>query len=133
MHPLPQQETKSSTKQLSPTDPILGPENLLKTSFAQKRLLVALPVAISLKVSLKPKRCASATLIQQTSKINTVPKRDRLAVPFCEPHAPLSIRTKKSTSRSHFWAVWRYQMRLQNRKINSKGRPVQRTSFDNCV
>ena len=28
---LPQQETKSSTKQLAPTDPILGPENLLKT------------------------------------------------------------------------------------------------------
>ena len=27
---LPQQETKSSTTQLAPTDPILGPENLLK-------------------------------------------------------------------------------------------------------
>ena len=37
MHPrLPQQETKSSTKQLPPTDPILGSENLLKTGFAQK-------------------------------------------------------------------------------------------------
>ena len=35
---LPQQETKSSTKQLAPTDPILGPENLLKTGFAQKGL-----------------------------------------------------------------------------------------------
>jgi len=35
---LPQQETKSSTKQLAPTDPILGPENLLKTGFAQKSL-----------------------------------------------------------------------------------------------
>ena len=34
----PQQETKSSTKQLPPTDPILGPENLLKTGFAQKGL-----------------------------------------------------------------------------------------------
>ena len=33
---LPQQETKSSTKLLAPTDPILGPENLLKTGFAQK-------------------------------------------------------------------------------------------------
>ena len=33
---LPQQETKSSTKQLPPTDPILDPENLLKTGFAQK-------------------------------------------------------------------------------------------------
>ena len=35
---LPQQETKSSTKQLAPTDPILGPEKLLKTGFAQKGL-----------------------------------------------------------------------------------------------
>ena len=35
---LPQQETKSSTKQLPPTDLILGPENLLKTGFAQKGL-----------------------------------------------------------------------------------------------
>ena len=35
---LPQQETKSSTKQLPPTDPVLGPENLLKTGFAQKGL-----------------------------------------------------------------------------------------------
>ena len=72
---LPQQETKSSTKQLPPTDPILGPENLLKTGFAQKGL-----------ASLKPKRCASATLIQQTSK--NEPK-----------HGP-----KNGTAwRSHFW------------------------------
>ena len=35
---LPQQETKSSTKQLALTDPILGPEKLLKTGFAQKGL-----------------------------------------------------------------------------------------------
>ena len=35
---LPQQETKSSTKQLPPTGPILGPENILKTGFAQKSL-----------------------------------------------------------------------------------------------
>ena len=34
---LPQPETKSSIKQLAPTDPILGPENLL-TGFAQKGL-----------------------------------------------------------------------------------------------
>ena len=37
-HRLPQQETKSSTKQLAPTDPILGPEKLLKTGFAQNGL-----------------------------------------------------------------------------------------------
>ena len=35
---MPQQGTKSSTKQLAPTDPILGPENLLKTGFAPKGL-----------------------------------------------------------------------------------------------
>ena len=35
---MPQQETKPSTKQLAPTDPILGPEHLLKTGFAQKGL-----------------------------------------------------------------------------------------------
>ena len=35
---LPEQGTKSSTKQLTPTDPILGPENLLKTGFVQKGL-----------------------------------------------------------------------------------------------
>ena len=35
---LPQQETKSSRKLLALTDPILGPENLLKTGFAQKGL-----------------------------------------------------------------------------------------------
>ena len=35
---LPQQETKASTKQLPPTGPILGPENILKTGFAQKGL-----------------------------------------------------------------------------------------------
>ena len=36
--PLAPKETKSSTKQLALTDPILGPENLLKTGFAQKGL-----------------------------------------------------------------------------------------------
>ena len=49
---LPQQETKSSTKQLPPTDPILGPENLLKTGFAQKGL--------------------PSTLRQQTHKVSKV-------------------------------------------------------------
>ena len=84
---LPQQETKPSTKQLAPTDPILGPENLLKTGFAQK----GLPSCPSgrhkpHKVSLKPKLCASATLIQKTSK--NEPK-----------HGP-----KNGTAwRSHFW------------------------------
>ena len=77
MHPrLPQQETKSSTKQLPPTDPILGPETFSKPASLKRAPLVALPAAISHKASLKPKRCASATLIKQTSKmnLNMVPK-----------------------------------------------------------
>ena len=64
--------------------------------------LVALPVAISHKASLKPKRCTSATLIQQTSK--------NLAVPFLGPHAPLSKRTKEKHFHGPiFGTVWRYQ------------------------
>ena len=48
---LPQQETKLSTKQLPPTDPILGPENLLKTGFAQKGLPSMSLQSNSLKIS----------------------------------------------------------------------------------
>ena len=98
---------------------------------------VALPAAISHKASLKPNCCASATLIQKTSK--NEPK-----------HGP-----KNGTAwRSHFWDRMHClvkeqkkstftvpflgpsggtKMRPQNRKINSKGRPVQRTKNDNCV
>ena len=39
-----------------------------KPASLKRASLVALPAAISHKASLKPKRCASATLIQQTSK-----------------------------------------------------------------
>ena len=96
---LPQPETKSSTKQLAPTDPILGPENLLKNPASLKRAsLVALPVAISHKVSLKPKLCASATLIQKTSKKE--PK-----------HGP-----KNGTAwRSHFWDRMRSLVKEQKK------------------
>ena len=83
---LPQQETKSSTKQLPPTDPILVRKTFSKPASLKRASLVALPAAISHKASLKPKRCASATLIQQTSK--NEPK-----------HGP-----KNGTAwRSHFW------------------------------
>ena len=62
----------------------------LTTAFSKQQAYrvgtVALPVAISHKASLKPKRCASATLIQKTSK--NEPK-----------HGP-----KNGTAwRSHFW------------------------------
>ena len=39
-----------------------------KPASLKRASLVALPAAISHKASLKPKRCASATLIQKTSK-----------------------------------------------------------------
>ena len=78
--------TKSSTKQLAPTDPILGRKTFSKPASLKRASLVALPVAISHKVSLKPKLCASTTLIQKTSK--NEPK-----------HGP-----KNGTAwRSHFW------------------------------
>ena len=57
-----------------------------KPASLKRASLVALPVAISHKASLKPKRCASATLIQKTSK--NEPKRG----------------PKNGTAwRSHFW------------------------------
>ena len=86
---LPQQETKSSTKQLAPTDPILGPEKLLKTGFAQK----GLPSCPSGRqkprsfIETKTPPCASATLIQKTSK--NEPK-----------HGP---KNGTASWRSHFW------------------------------
>ena len=132
---MPQQETKSSTKQLAPTDPILGPENLLKTGFAQK----GLPSCPSgqPQASLKPKHCASATLIQKTSKSEPKhgPKNgtDRLAVPFLGPHVQLSKRTKEKHFHGPIFGIWLPKMRPQNRKINSKGSPVQQTKNYNCV
>ena len=85
---LPQQETKSSTKQLAPTDPILGPENLLKTGFAQKGL----------------PSCPSGRHKPQ-SFIETKTLR------FCNPDTKTSKNEPKHgpkngtrrTRRSHFW------------------------------
>ena len=96
--------------------------------------LVALPAAISHKASLKPKRCASATLIQQTSKNEPKhgPKNGDRQV-WDRMHRLLKNK-RKAVSRSHFWDRLAVpKMRPQNRKINSKGRPVQRTKNDNCV
>ena len=68
-----------------------------KPASLKRASLVALPVAISHKVSLKPKLCASATLIQKTSKmnLNTVPNRQ--AVPFWDRMHSLVKEQKKST------------------------------------
>ena len=69
-----------------------------QTGFAQKASLVALPVAISGGASLKPKRCASATLTQQTSKNEPEhgPKNGTAwRSHFLGPHAPLSKKNKR--------------------------------------
>ena len=103
---LPQQETKSSTKQLPPTDPILGPENLLKTGFAQKDL----PSCPSGRhtpqsfIETKSLRFCNLDTVQQTSK------NEPQAVPFLGPHAPLSKKTKEKHFHGLiFGTVWRYQ------------------------
>ena len=88
-----------------------------KPASLKRASLVSLPVAISHKASLKPKRCASATLIQQTSKN--------------EPKHGTAYRLVKEEKKSTFLGP--SGGRPQNRKINSEGRPVQRTKNDNCV
>ena len=49
-------------------DPILGPENLLKTGFAQKGLPSCPSGRHKPQSFIETKRCASATLIQKTSQ-----------------------------------------------------------------
>ena len=113
---LPQQETKSSTKQLAPTDPILGPENLLKTGFAQKGLpsCPSCRRAISHKASLKPKGCTFDTLIQKTSK--NEPKHGPKNGTAWQSHFwdRMHSLVRKRTQEKHFHGpifgtVWRYQ------------------------
>ena len=111
-----------------------------KPASLKRASLVALPVAISHKVSLKPKLCASATLIQKTSKnepkhgpkngtawrshfwdrmhsLVKEQKKSTFTVPFLRP----SGGTKNETAKS------------QNRKIHSKGRPLQQTKNCNYI
>ena len=174
-----------------------------KPASLKRASLVALPVAISQKGSLKPKRCASATLIQKTSK--NEPKHGPKNGTAWRSHfwdRMHSLVKECSTTQAHspirtprYSATWyvliqltRYRndggvrkpsilhlstsfpkqiltpsrfklillinngstekniihvlsgdrlavpkMRPQNRKINSKGRPVQQTKNDNCV
>ena len=82
---LPQQETKSSTKQLAPMDPILGPENLLKTGFAQKGLPSCPSGRHKPQSFIETKRCASATLIQKTSKNEPKHGPKKWDRPFSKP------------------------------------------------
>ena len=87
MHPLAPTRNKIIYKTVCSDGPNSGSGKPFSKPASLKRAsLVALPVAITHKPSLKPKRCASATLIQKTSK--NEPK-----------HGP-----KNGTAwRSHFW------------------------------
>ena len=103
-----------------------------KPASLKRASLVACPVAISRKVSLKPKHCASATLIQKTLKNepkhgpkNGTAWRSHF---WDHMHSLVKEHKRKVLSRSHFWDRLAVpKMRPQNRKIHSKGRPVQQT------
>ena len=113
----PQQETKSSTKQLPPTDPILGPENLLKTGFAQKGLPSCPSGRHKPQSFIEPKRCASATLIQQTSK-----------------NEPKPGPKNGTARRSHFWDRMHRLVKKQKKSSftaksqNQQQRPTRATN-----
>ena len=98
---LPQQETKSSTKQLPPTGPILGPENILKTGFAQK----GLPSCPSGRH--KPQSFIETKTLRFC---NLDTKNFKKWTPKMGPHALLSKRTKEKHFHGPiFGTVWRYQ------------------------
>ena len=102
-----------------------------KPASLKRASLVACPVAISRKVPLKPKHCASATLIQKTLKNEPEhgPKNGTTwRSHFWDRMHSLVKEQKNILSRSHFWDRQTVpKMRPQNRKIHSKGRPVQQT------
>ena len=102
-----------------------------KPAWLKRASLVALLVAISHKVSLKPKLCASATLIQKTSKNESKhgPKNGTAwRSHFWDRHAQLSKRTpkKKAFSRSHFWDRQAVPFFLTGALCLSAGRGVLR-------
>ena len=84
---LPQQETKSSTKQLAPTDPILGPEKLLKTGFAQKGLPSCPSGCHKPQSFIETKTFRFCNLDTKTSKMNLNT--------ILGPHAQQSKRTEE--------------------------------------
>ena len=105
---LPQQETKSSTKQLAPTDPILGPENLLKIGFAQKGLPSCPSGRHKPQSFIETKTLRFCNLDTKNFKkmnLNTVPKMHSLVkeqrkstftVPFLGPSGGTKNETAKS-------------------------------------
>ena len=108
-----------------------------KPASLKRASLVALPVAISHKISLKPKLCASATLIQKTSKNEPKhgPKNGTAwRYHFWDRMHSLVKEQKKSTFTVPFLGPsGGTKNETANRKINSKGRPVQQTKNYNCA
>ena len=91
---LPQQETKSSTKQLPPTGPILGPENLLKTGFAQKGLpstarVCAIPMRPAMSTGETIHVCWIALVSATVARLKQSSRSSRVAPrrpPLRKPH-----------------------------------------------
>ena len=107
-----------------------------KPASLKRASLVALPVAISHKASLKPKRSASATLIQKTSKNEPKhgPKNGTAWRSHLGPHAQQSKRTEEKHFHGPFLGPsGGTKNETAKSKNNSKGRPVQQTKNDNCV
>ena len=111
-----------------------GPKFWVRKTFSkpaslQRASLVARPVAISHKVSLKPNHYASATPIQKTSKNQPKhgPKMDRLAVSFLVPHAQLSKRTKEKHFHALFFGTaWLFSVQRQVALARSFIKPERR-------
>ena len=107
-----------------------------KPASLKRASLVALPVAISHKASLKPKGCTSDTLIQKTSKNEPKhgPKNGTAWGSHFWDRMHSLVKEQKKSTFTVFWdRLVVPKMRPQNRKINSKGPPVQQTKNDNCV
>ena len=98
-----------------------------KPASLKRASLVALPAAISHKASLKPKRCASATLIQQTSK-NEPKHGPKNGLPFLGPHAPLSKKTKEKLFHGSFLGPSGGTKNETAKSQNQQQRPTRATN-----
>ena len=100
-----------------------------KPASLKRASLVALPVAISHKVSLKPKLCASAPLIQKTSKneLKHGPKNGTAWRSHFWDRMHSLVNKRKALSRSHFWDRLAVpKMRPQIAKSTAKADPCNK-------
>ena len=105
-----------------------------KPASLKRASLVALPVAISHKASVKPKRCASVTLIPKISKneLKHGPKNGT-ASHFWDRMHSLVKEQKKSTFTVPFLGPSGGTKNETAKSQNQQQRPVQQTKNDNCV